>query len=1045
MIRSARSTHSVSIAIILAALAAIVTTAAQTPAKKALTVDDYTKWKSITDTAISGDGKWVTYVLQTTNVPQDQTRPVLHIFNVESKKDVAVPNATGGTFSADSNWIAYQLDPAPGRRGGRGATNASPDSPSAPSAPATPPAPETPGAAGAQPPARPAADAPPPPRRVEVRNLAAGTVQPFENIGDFIFSPDSTLIVLKRRPAEAGGGAGRGGNAGGAPAPGPAPANAQAAAPAPRTGPIGTDVIVLDLRTRASQFFGSVAEIAFNKKGDLLAYTVVSPIKDGNGLFVYDTARGRITPLDNDAKIYNRLAWSEDGTALAVLKGVDVDKKRERDNVLVAYPNVANTLGLNPRLTSEQQDGDGIVAQRPTPGTAPAILDPKTADGFPKDYVVSDRAALVWSGDNKRVFFGMKPQSAAPATGERRNTDEQADVDVWNTADERIQSMQMVRAEQERNFTFKEAFDTTASRFVKLADETMRELDVAQDGRWAVGRDLRGFISDYKRPAADIYRVNTTTGERTAIAKGQLIGAHAFGISPDGKTFLYWKDSKFQAYDLDAGSVKTLGGAGGPSFIDTDFDHPGPKPAWGLVGYSADGASVIVEHKHDLYALPLNGSAAKNLTGGAGAKGEIRFQYIRTEPNDPVLSISAQPAGGAGGQGGPGGPGGGGRGANREKPIDLSKPVLLSATGEWTKKSGYYRLDQGRLQEVVYEDASFNTPLKAANADAYLFTRQTFVEFPDLRVGGGDFKNATKITDANPQQSEFLWGRRQLFDFKDKDGHRLQGILAIPDDYKPGEKRPMLVNFYEKNSQNLHRYNAPSYLTGMGSSPMQAVSNGYITMLPDVYFHTGSSHSDMLDAVEAAVKKVIEMGYVDPTKIGINGHSYGGEGAAFIGTRSRLFAAVGVGAGVTDLYQDFNQNWGWAYQYQGGSGANGDDYYLYGQGRWGFSPWDKPEVYMFESALTHVPEVTAPFLIMHGTSDPTVAFQNGLGFYNALRYNNKKAVLLAYPGEGHGLRGMSNRKDLTTRYFEFFDHYLKGAPAPKWLAEGIPFLQKDTK
>ena len=81
---------------------------------------------------------------------------------------------------------------------------------------------------------------------------------------------------------------------------------------------------------------------------------------------------------------------------------------------------------------------------------------------------------------------------------------------------------------------------------------------------------------------------------------------------------------------------------------------------------------------------------------------------------------------------------------------------------------------------------------------------------------GPDFKAAKKITDANPQQSEYLWGRRILFDYKNKDGVRLQGILAIPDDYKPGEKRPMIVTFYEKNSQNLHRYSAPSYLTGMG-------------------------------------------------------------------------------------------------------------------------------------------------------------------------------------------------------------------------------------
>ena len=252
-----------------------------------------------------------------------------------------------------------------------------------------------------------------------------------------------------------------------------------------------------------------------------------------------------------------------------------------------------------------------------------------------------------------------------------------------------------------------------------------------------------------------------------------------------------------------------------------------------------------------------------------------------------------------------------------------------------------------------------------------------------------------------------------------------------------------LVTFYEKNSQNLHRYSAPSYLTGMGASPIEAVSRGYITMLPDVHFRTGASHSDMLECVEATTRKVIKMGYVDPRRIAITGHSYGGEGAAFIGTRSRLFAAVGMGAGVTDLFFDFNQNWGWSYQVTGGSGANGSDYYLYSQGREGASPWDKPEMYLFESALTHAPEVTAPFLIMHGTADPTVAFTNGLAMYNALRFNNKKAVLLAYPGEGHGLRGMANRKDLTIRYFQFFDHFLKDAPAPKWMTDGVPYLKKE--
>jgi dipeptidyl aminopeptidase/acylaminoacyl peptidase len=255
----------------------------------------------------------------------------------------------------------------------------------------------------------------------------------------------------------------------------------------------------------------------------------------------------------------------------------------------------------------------------------------------------------------------------------------------------------------------------------------------------------------------------------------------------------------------------------------------------------------------------------------------------------------------------------------------------------------------------------------------------------------------------------------------------------------------MLVSFYEKNSQNLHRYTGPSFISGMGSIPTEALSRGYITMLADVHFRTGSSHSDMLESVEAATRKVIEMGYADPARIGVHGHSYGGEGAAYIGTRSRMFAAVGMGAGVTDLYTDFSQNWGWSYQIDGGSGANGSAYYMNGQGRWGFSPWDEPERYRNESAITHAPDAVAPFLIMHGTADPTVSFGEGLNFYNALRYNGKTAILLAYPGEGHGLRGLANRRDLTIRYFEFFDHYLMGKPAPSWMTDGVPYLVKEAR
>lgn len=978
---ASRARTSVAVAAAIA-FVAVGASAQSTSPRKVIGIADYARWRAIEGAQISADGQWVASTFRLTNVLPDESKPELHLRSLATDQETVIAHASNGAFSRDSRWLVYQVDSVPVRgagRGGRGAGGA--------------PAAQAPGGGAA---AGGGANGAATIRRYELRDLATGATRAWSDIGSATFNASTTHLLLRRQGGGAGAGrGGRGGGFGGGAGAGGGDAGASSAAPR------GADVLLIDLATGRSQFIGSVGDIAFNRTGELLAYTVDAAASDANGLFVLDLATGRLHALDNDARRYSRITWAADGRGLAVLKGDAVPGRRERVNVALAFADVREALA-NPRV-------------------APVVFDPSHAAGWEPGAVLSERAPLAWSLDKQRIFFGSKAQVAAQDTGRKPGTDSIADVDVWRTNDTRIQSAQIVRAPQEQNFTYRQAFDVASGRYIHLADTTMREMDVSLDGKWAVGRDQRAYVSDWKPPQADLYRVNTATGERTLLLKGHVTAnGGVVGISPDGRNFLYWKDNRYQVYDLDAGTSRTIG-AGAPSFVDTDDDHTGPRPHFPVVAWTPDGSAVIVQSKFDVWLLPVDGSAGRNLTMGFGARSDVRYTVVRTQQVDDADPLAAR----------------------HQRELDPTQPIVLATFGEYTKKAGFSRLENGRVTEIVFDDAAYGIPQRAQNAERFLFTRQTYSDFPDLRVSGANFADARKITDANPQQSEYRWiGKRVLIDYKDKDGHRLQGFLSLPEDWKPGTRLPMIVNFYEKFSQDLNRYPAPVYMSGVRVPPVEAVSRGYITLLADIYYHTGSSHSDQLNAVEAATRRAIELGYADPKRIGVNGHSYGGEGSAFIATRSRMFAAVAMGAGVTDLFTDFSQSWGWSYQIAGGSGENGNQYYMQGQGRWGFSPWEKPDVYHFESALSHVPEVSQPVLIMHGTADPTVSFSEGMNFYNALRFNGKEAYLLAYPGEGHSLRGLANQKDLTTKYFEYFDRFLKNAPAPKWMADGVPYLAK---
>ena len=206
--------------------------------------------------------------------------------------------------------------------------------------------------------------------------------------------------------------------------------------------------------------------------------------------------------------------------------------------------------------------------------------------------------------------------------------------------------------------------------------------------------------------------------------------------------------------------------------------------------------------------------------------------------------------------------------------IDFDKPVYLSLFGIWSKKSGYAVLKPGAAapERLVLDRQECRAPGEGRGRPVFDYVSETFEESPNIFVTGPDLKDAKRVTDTNPFQSKYAWGHSELVDYKSSNGTRLQGILYYPAGYEAGKKYPMIVYMYEKLSDGLHRYNAPSERSYYSVSAM--TSHGYFVLQPDIVFTKREPGLSVADCVTAAVKKVQEKGVVD--KVGIVGHSWGG-------------------------------------------------------------------------------------------------------------------------------------------------------------------------
>ncbi len=743
-------------------------------------------------------------------------------------------------------------------------------------------------------------------------------------------------------------------------------------------GEDGAPLVVLNLESGQEQRFESADDFLFSKNGGYLAYSASGDSGAADAMILVRTDSMEPDTLAAGKGTYTHAAFDDAGMQLAFL--TDRDDQDADDPALSLY------------LWRD--------------GSTEALVTP---DQLTEGQSIGKEGRLSFSDSGNRLFFGTA-EKPAPEEDEEKLEEEKVVLDIWNWKDPLLQPMQLENLEDDQERTYRAVVHLASGEVVQLATPALPSVAVSQDGDgdFAVSNTnmpYRQEVSwDWPR-YVDVHAIDVKSGASQLLLERVQSSA---SLSPDGM-YLTWWDRDELAWMLlpTAGGTPVNLSSGIPHALHNELhDWPYKPSAYGALGWTEDDASFLVYDKFDIWALDPNGvEEPVSVTEGFGRSNDLRLRYVRLDQEEDALDPEAM--------------------------------MLLSAFNTKSKASGFYR-DRVRgtqqPEQLVMMDLRFSTPRKAKDADRLLFTRESFKEFDDLWTSGLDFADQRRLSDANPQQAEYTWGTAELVRWTSLDGLPLTGILYKPDGFDPGRQYPMLVYFYEKMSDGLHQYRPPTTARSSISFSFY-VSRGYLVFVPDIPYKVGYPGESALNAVVPGVTSLVNRGFVQEESIGVQGHSWGGYQIAYMITETDLFEAAEAGAPVSNMTSAYG-GIRWA------SGMSRMFQYEKSQSRIGGSLWEYPLRYIDNSPLFQADKINTPVLMLHNDDDGAVPWYQGIEFFVALRRLGKPVWLLNYNGEGHGLGKYQNRRDFAIRMQQFFDHYLKGAPSPVWMEEGVPATEK---
>jgi dipeptidyl aminopeptidase/acylaminoacyl peptidase len=653
------------------------------------------------------------------------------------------------------------------------------------------------------------------------------------------------------------------------------------------------------------------------------------------------------------------------------------------------------------------------------------LLVDRFSTGMQLGITVSEFGNLSFSKSGKRLFFGTAP--IQPPKDTTLVDFELAKLDIWNYKDDYLQTVQLNRLQRDLQENFLAVYLFDNNTIQQLGSKEIPTVYQTNEGD---GETFVGVTDFGKRVESqwngntkkDIYAINVNDGTKKLVKKDiQGVIASSY-ISPTG-SHIMWYESKARNYFVwDGKDIKNITSFIKVPLYNEENDIPNDPGPYGVMGWEEGDSAVYVYDRYDIWKIDFyKQSNPYNITAGRGRSNKLVHRYIQTDVekrffkyNDPVLIRAF---------------------------YETSKSVELQYVG--------LNNDARDYGKVLWEkDHSIGqvTAIKNDFWNGLIYTAENYVSPPDLYSAiditpvpsGPDQNNyvvhGAKLSSINPQQKDYNWGTAELFKWKTFKGKESEGVLYKPEDFDPNKKYPLIAYFYETLSDGLYNYIPPAP-TPSRLNISFFVSRGYIVFAPDIHYTTGHPAQSAYDYIVSGCQALAKFKWVDAKNMAIQGQSWGGIQVAQLVTMTNMFKAAWAGAPVANMTSAYG---GIRWE----SGVNRQFQYEKDQSRIGATLWQKPELYIENSPLFHLPKVTTPLVIMSNDADGAVPWYQGIELFTAMRRLGKKVWLLSYNGEAHNLVERRNRKDIQIREQQYFDWLLKGEKPPKWITEGVPAVKK---